>query len=342
MKNFLLLIFLLMLSSISKTQAPLNNSCAFAQEIVLPSPGERICVSGTTVGASATFGNSFWICSGNGQDVWYTFTTSNNIEFYVDFIRGTIGNGVEINFFSQCPPGGYINFEGCYSTNFSFIMNLQSNTTYYMLVYNGRQGNNPGQGTFEICIESEPLPLPVTLTSFTTECDNGITLINWTTVSEQNSDYFQIERSRDGMHWAIVSKVTALGTSSIGTSYQFYDILPGLYFEGYYRLKQVDFDGQYEYFNPIYSNCVPFEYFEFSVYPNPVEDVLIIKLINASSNEVRLNLFDVAGRLIFSNHSKLENKTDLILLDVPNLHTGQYLLEISSGSEILTKRIIKK
>jgi hypothetical protein len=198
-----------MLSSISKTQAPLNNTCANVQEIVLPSPGERICVSDTTVGVSATFRNSFWICSGNCQDVWYTVATRNNIESYVDFIRGTIGNGVEINFFSQCSSGGYINFEG------------------------------------------------------------------------------------------------------------------------YYQFKQVDFDGE-------------FEYFEFKVYPNPVEDALIIKLINVSSNEVQLNLFDVTSRLIFSSHSKLENTTDLIFVDVPNLHTGQYLLEISSSSEILTKRIIKK
>jgi hypothetical protein len=183
--------------------------------------------------------------------------------------------------------------------------------------------------------------LPVTLISFITECDNEIPVLRWATASEQNSDYFQIERSQDGFVWVEVSKIQAMGNSNTIKNYQFYDMAAG-YFKGYYRLKQVDFDGEFEYFNTIYSNCVPFEYFEVEVYPNPVEDVLIIKVINTSSNEVRLNLRDVAGRLIFSSHSMLENKTGLIFLDTPHLHTGQYLLEISSGSDILTKRVIKK
>jgi len=190
-------------------------------------------------------------------------------------------------------------------------------------------------------VEITNTPLPVTLTSFTTECNNGIPVLKWTTASEQNSDYFQIERSRDGFDWIPLSKVQAMGNSNTTKNYQFYDMNSG-YFESYYRLKQVDFDGAFEYYNPIYSKCVQFEYFEFELYPNPVEDVLIIKLINLSSNEVQLNLFDATGRSICSSHNMLENKNDLISLNMQHLHTGQYLLEISSGSDILTKRVIKK
>jgi hypothetical protein len=328
-------------STISKAQ-PANNECSNAEEVLLPSLGETVCFNGTTVGASATFGNSFWICSGNGQDVWYKFTTGFDVEFSVDFIRGTIGNGVEINFFSQCPPGGYLGFVGCYTSDFSFILNLQQNTTYYMLVYNGKQGNNSRQGTFEICIKSEPLLLPVTLTSFTTECDNGIPLLQWTTASEQNSDYFQIERSRDGIEWTSVSKIQAMGNSNSNKDYQFIDMTAGGHFEEYYRLKQVDFDGQFEYFSPKSIKCLNNKSnFDVDIFPNPTKDVFYIGARSEFEGNLNLNIKDQSGRVILNKEIYIKGGYFLEEINLSNCSNGMYNVILITPNDKYIRKIIK-
>jgi hypothetical protein len=166
MKNFILLLFFLIgFTFYGNSQAPSNNNCANAQSITLPTPGQTTCINGTTVGATTIFNNSFWVCQGNGQDVWYTFTTGADVSFTINFIRGTILNGVEINWFTQCPPGGLVGWVGCFNNNFSFTLNLQPNTTYYMLVYNSKSGSNSGQGTFQLCFQNNTPPSPTSIST---------------------------------------------------------------------------------------------------------------------------------------------------------------------------------
>jgi hypothetical protein len=341
MKNFLLLLTLFSLNFNTLSQ-PVNNTCSNAQTITLPEFGERVCVNGTTVGASSSFGNQWWICSGNGQDVWYKFTTGFDVEFSVDFIRGTIGNGVEINFFSQCPPGGYLGFVGCYSSNFSFMMTLQPNTTYYMLVYNGKQGSNTGQGTFQLCIENNVILLPVTLTSFTTECNGGIPLLKWVTASEQNSDYFQLERSRDGINWVEVSKIQAMGNSNTEKKYEFYDISSGGNFEGYYRLKQVDFDGKFEYFNPIYVKCdEQINVLEkVDIFPNPIDNELYVSFKSNLIGFGSLMICDYSGRTVEKTDIILDNY-NLFNVQMTDYVKGVYFLKIKTDNYESVHKIVK-
>ena len=342
-KLLFLLLTLFFVNHEVKSQAPSNNTCINAQEVLLPSPGESICVNGTTTGASATFGNSFWICSGNGQDVWYRFTTGFDVEFSFNFIRGTIGNGLEIDFFSQCPPGGYLGFVGCYTSNFSFTMTLQPNTTYYMLVYNGKSGNNSGQGTFQFCIENNVILLPVTLTSFTSECDKGIPLLKWITSSEQNSDYFQIERSRDGENWLPVSKVQAMGNSNTNKDYQFYDMTSGKSFDGYYRLKQVDIDGNFEYFGPVSSFCSDYkDEFISEVFPNPTSGEIFIGIRNNIQENVNMLLTDFSGRVLKDINFEVSNGYTLKTIDLLGYSSGSYLITIITDNNKYVHKITLK
>lgn len=93
-------------------------------------------------------------------------------------------------------------------------------------------------------------PLPIELLSFTYQIKNQHIILNWITASETNNDFFTIERSSDMQGWKALGNLPGAGNSNQRLSYQFSDIMPQ---EGisYYRLKQTDFDGKYEYFNPL-------------------------------------------------------------------------------------------
>lgn len=96
------------------------------------------------------------------------------------------------------------------------------------------------------------LALPVTWLSFTAKNVNGSNVLEWLTASEKNSDVFEVERSNDAKNWKRVGKVKSAGTSTVVNRYSFGDYFP----EGravYYRLKQVDTDGSFEYSKTVFS-----------------------------------------------------------------------------------------
>ena len=93
-------------------------------------------------------------------------------------------------------------------------------------------------------------PLPVELTAFNAEAKDKTNRIYWTTATEQNSDYFDVERSLNGGEWDLVGRVQSAGNSSTTLHYEIEDrgFEPTI---NYYRLKQVDFDGTTKYYNII-------------------------------------------------------------------------------------------
>ena len=85
-------------------------------------------------------------------------------------------------------------------------------------------------------------PLPIQLSSFTAQCDNDSVLVQWTSQTELNNDYYTIEKTSDNIHYEIVGTVKGAGTTSLPTNYSLIDHSP---FAGhsYYVLSQTDFDG---------------------------------------------------------------------------------------------------
>ena len=113
-----------------------------------------------------------------------------------------------------------------------------------------------GTGNFRLVVNSignSATSLPVELVSFDGKMYNDDVALEWTTASENNSDYFIIERSTDGSSWSKISELDAAGNSTQILNYITFDENPprGIV---YYRLKQYDFDGQNETFGPISVN----------------------------------------------------------------------------------------
>ena len=140
------------------------------------------------------------------------------------------------------------------------VTGLIPNTTYYLLfdAFAGRPCNldivvkqiNEDYDNDGLCDEIDPeTPLPVELISFTASLEGSNAILNWITASEINSDYFEIERSLDGINFESISMIDGAGNSNHQLSYSDIDYNVDLLGVSvfYYRLKQTDFDGSYSY-----------------------------------------------------------------------------------------------
>lgn len=94
-----------------------------------------------------------------------------------------------------------------------------------------------------------PSALPINLESFSAEKKNNDVFLKWVTLSEQNNDYFSLEKSHDGKQWVEIATVLGAGFSDEKISYSFIEKNSSLELDAYYRLTQVDFNGEYQIFD---------------------------------------------------------------------------------------------
>ena len=167
--------------------------------------------------------------------------------------------------------------------------------------------------------------VPVELVSFIAEKSNDGVILKWVTATETNNSGFSIERSRDEDNFAEIGFINGKGTTTEPTNYSFIDknIESGKY---YYRLKQVDYDGSFEYLNVILVDAgLPTEFQLSQNHPNPFNPATNIKILLPVDAKVKIELFNSIGQRV----SELLN-TDLsggvheITFDGANLSSGVY------------------
>ena len=183
---------------------------------------------------------------------------------------------------------------------------------------------NPGKVT----IYGPTSILPVELVSFDVKAMSDYNLLTWQSATEINNDYFEVEHSEDGKKFKVVSRVNGSGNSTEINSYSYKDknLSSGLH---YYRLKQVDYDGDYA-----FSALKVIEREEVSnqitIFPNPT-----IGIIYFSNPVSHVKVFDTSGKLIMSISQKVEQ------LDMNHLIPGIYYIEMDRSSDKQTITIIK-
>jgi len=165
--------------------------------------------------------------------------------------------------------------------------------------------------------------LPVTLVSFIArKLPNSSVLLEWATASEINNSHFTVEKSFDAVDWQIVEEISGAGNSTAVNHYQTIDNnpLPGI---SYYRLKQTDFDGTFE-FSPIQSVGEDRLAYQLEISPNPTENILRINIpLNANQS---IAIFDSRGTNLTLMTDVIEQREHYSLLDVSKLRSGIYFL----------------
>lgn len=166
--------------------------------------------------------------------------------------------------------------------------------------------------------------IPIELSYFKAEKNNKGTLLKWETKTEINNDFFEIQRSQDNINFETIGKINGAGNSSEAIKYTFLDENP-LSGTNCYRLKQVDFDGNFTFSE---FDCIKIQK-PLEIYPNPVQ------------NEINFeDYFEVVTQVSIYNNIGQKVKQEQILpnqtqLNINDLKPGLYFLEIeNSGKRI--------
>lgn len=177
--------------------------------------------------------------------------------------------------------------------------------------------------------------LPIHLISFELKVnDKDKVNIKWRTASEINNDFFTIEKSRNGIHWDELAKIAGSGTSLSELDYQIFDENP-YYGISYYRLKQTDFDGKYEYSN-IESISLKTRTNQLKIFPNPTNSIVTVKGLLQKPEFIKV--YNVLGENINNKINIIEIDETQIQIDFSSEREGVYLLITNQESF----KIIKK
>jgi len=182
--------------------------------------------------------------------------------------------------------------------------------------------------------------LPVDLVHFTANTFNSTVVLDWATASEENNDYFLIEHSTDGRNFIPIEKVEGVGTTSEIQRYDYVHENP--YFgENYYRLKQVDFDGGFEYFDVAVA-LIHLSEEQFKLFPNPAftADVLSLRWSeDLGDDKLVVSIVDALGQEVYLQ--EVENNSDRearINCTNINMNAGVYFLQLRNEQQIIAHR----
>jgi len=184
-------------------------------------------------------------------------------------------------------------------------------------------------------------PSPVELTSFYSYVSKNNSRLNWSTSSESNNSGFEIQRFAIDQNWTTLGFVTGSGNSTEPKSYAFEDrnLPSGIY---HYRIKQIDFNGNFEYFelSEAVTIGVPEKFFLEQNYPNPFNPVTNIAFDIPKSSFAVLRVFDMLGREVaMLVNEKLDAGSYVVDFDASNLSSGTYFYSLSTPNFYQTKKL---
>jgi len=177
-------------------------------------------------------------------------------------------------------------------------------------------------------------PLPVTFTGFFGKllADHTVQL-NWTAITDNEHEYFEVERSTDGTNFITIGKVGR------NASYQFIDKKPAVG-NNFYRLKQIDKSGAFSYSKVI--NIFLDNTFQLMLYPNPVSDILTLNMFSKQADQYKVEVLDIRGRTVYASETK-EGMVTEVKLNVKGWSPQVYILRVTNRRKevVATQRFIK-
>lgn len=246
-------------------------------------------------------------------------------EYLQDFLRITKQEGSDLNPFTS---GGssqvFAPAVSAYGSGYSIEVSIGSFSEFL-----------PGTDS-----EDTNSSLPVDLLSFEAKGESDQVTLTWSTASELNNDYFEIERSVDRVHFEAIDRIYGAGNSNEVIDYQTADESP-LWGTSYYRLKQTDFDGTFSYSEMVsIQRDLDVESLRLNTYPNPAQNHLNIQVAVPLFKEVyTIEVFHVNGVRMPVAHDKESDR--LLRLDTSKLQGGLYIVRLQTAGQVITSRFAK-
>lgn len=241
-----------------------------------------------------------------------------------DYNSNSAGTTLWTAYQSSTLPSGADN-----QTNLRFRWSWETNFN------NDCMSGTPNYRMDDVSVTAE-MALPVELLSFTARHIGRHTLLEWSTATETDNDYFGIERSPDGQRFETIGRVEGAGTTQTQRDYAFTDHapLPGF---AYYRLRQTNYDGSVAY-SPIVS--VWAGNLRVHIAPMPVRDLAYLTFENSTEQPTNWRLYGADGRLIRAGTAP--QGAARYALDMSDLASGFYFLRIEQAGWAMSERVWKQ
>ncbi|MEQ9426524.1 MAG: T9SS type A sorting domain-containing protein [Cyclobacteriaceae bacterium] len=195
---------------------------------------------------------------------------------------------------------------------------------------------NNGDGYYTLGTENFGVsPLPVELIAFDGKLIANRILLNWITATEINNAGFEVERSLNGETFKKIGLVNGNGNQATKQFYQFNDLNLKENTDYYYRLRQFDYDGQYEYSHAIHvavSNLVG----DFKVYPNPAVDIIKLEYGQNVENG-HLRILNFSGQEVYTETISNQRVNEF---PASFLSVGIYFIQLNIGVRRQVKKLI--
>ncbi|MCB0846788.1 MAG: T9SS type A sorting domain-containing protein [Bacteroidetes bacterium] len=181
---------------------------------------------------------------------------------------------------------------------------------------------------------------PVELIDFDARQKGEDVEIYWSTAWETNNHFFTVERSWDGIDYDVVEMVAGAGNSDEVLSYKVIDTRPGTG-KIYYRLKQTDLDGGYNYSSVVEIHITGAET-GFLMYPNPArgQNVSVELYGFRPQTSVQIYIIDLSGKTVYEQTVETDERGNNLALIPPGLSSGVYFVRIHSVGKILTQKLV--
>ena len=205
-------------------------------------------------------------------------------------------------------------------------------------------GNDFAMDDLQLALCPEAGPMPVEFMNFTAQQKGTGVTLNWSTSQEVNNSYFEVQRSADGnTNWDAVTTVNGAGNSQVVKNYNAFDADP---FSGnnYYRIKQVDFDGNFKFSNIVSVNINSGKT-SVAVLANPFQSTLSVKFSVTTAQVVSARLIDITGRQVAVEKWAIDaGNSRKDFSSVSALQSGIYILSIvnNTGETIYNGKVVKQ
>ncbi len=195
-----------------------------------------------------------------------------------------------------------------------------------------------GKKFIAIASVDELTVLPIELLYFKAEKSNDKVRLSWKTATEINNNYFTVEKSHDGTSWVSIGELTGAGNSSSPISYDLID------FEGcsstcYYRLKQVDFSGEYFYSKTEFLFSSNERSSSLKVYPVPVLDRLTVEFVAPQTSDYNLEIYTASGALVYNAKLIGVEGENLFYINTNMFAHGMYFMVIKNNNGEVYNRV---
>ena len=256
------------------------------------------------------------------------------------FVEEGTPSGSNVEMIIQWNAGEELSYNGNAFNRLNCFISHYTNNAWDRQTGSAALGTGPytisrsGITSFSPFAVEDPQALPITLIDFTAKAEGKKVRLDWETGTEENNDYFTIERSLDGKTFEKVFTKDGAGNSKTNLYYFGYDASP---YTGvsYYRLKQTDFDGKFAYSDIVSANVVGEQMdteIDVNVYPNPVTSQMIHIDLKAKNNATyTIRIINEIGQQIFSDNYDVIAGNNYYEVHLPNVLAGVYVLEIKNN-----------